>query len=68
MFGLVLPILFPIALFTFFNMYVMERILVAYYYIQPPMYGDELDNLTLKYMKLAPLFIVFFGYWFLGQP
>jgi hypothetical protein len=40
MFGLALPILYPIAVFTFFNMFVMEKILVAYYYIQPPMYDD----------------------------
>lgn len=32
MFGPALPILFPIALFTFSNLFVMERILVAYYY------------------------------------
>jgi len=32
------------------------------------MYDDELNNLTLSYMKMAPLFALFFGYWWLGQP
>lgn len=68
MFGAALPILFPIAVFTFFNMYVAERTLLAYYYPKPPTYDDQLNNLALRTTKWAPIFLIFFGFWFLGQP
>ena len=32
MYGLALPMLFPIAAFTFLNLYVSEKLLLAYYY------------------------------------
>lgn len=32
MYGVGLPILFPIAAFTYFNLYTLERLLVAYFY------------------------------------
>jgi hypothetical protein len=32
------------------------------------LYDDELNNLALRATKVAPLFAVFFGYWYLGQP
>jgi len=36
MYGMQIPLLFPIALFGIFNMYMNERLLLAYYYKQPP--------------------------------
>ena len=39
-FGLVIPILFPIALMTIFSLYSMEKIMIAYVYKKPPMYGN----------------------------
>ncbi len=38
MFGFGMPILFPITALTFLIHYCMERILVFYYYREPPMY------------------------------
>ena len=38
MYGMNLPLLFPIALFGIFNMLVVEKLCLAYYYKQPPMY------------------------------
>jgi len=32
MYGVALPIMFPIAAFTFFNYYIVDRFLVAYYF------------------------------------
>lgn len=32
MYGMVIPMLFPIALFGIFNMYVVERLCLAYFY------------------------------------
>lgn len=44
LFGVALPVLFPIAAFTFFNMYVVERVLLAYYYKLPPTYDEKLNS------------------------
>lgn len=67
-FGLALPLLFPIAAFTFFNIYIMERLTVMYFHPTPPMYDDQLIKLMLTDMKWAPVFMIFFGFWYLGQP
>lgn len=68
MFGVAIPLLFPIACFTFFNLYCCEKFLLTYYHPRPPVYDDKLNNLTLTATKWAPFFMFFFGYWFLGQP
>lgn len=38
MYGLALPLLFPIALLAFFVLYVTEKLTITYYYKKPPMY------------------------------
>jgi len=67
MYGIPLPILYPIAAFTFFNLYIVEKFLVTYYYQKPPMYDDKLNNAAIKALKWAPIFMMFFGYWALGN-
>lgn len=44
MFGLAMPLLFPIAAFTFFNLLLMERILLTYFHPLPRMYDDKLNK------------------------
>lgn len=44
MYGVALPLLFPIAAFTFLNLLIMERILVTYWHSKPPMYDDKLNT------------------------
>ena len=48
--GLAFPVLFPIALFGIFNMYLLERLLMAYYYRQPPMLDGRLDTWSLYFL------------------
>ena len=62
-----IPILFPITLFGIFNMYVNERLLLAYYYKQPPMYDLELHKSALAHLKFAPTLMFLLGYWALGN-
>lgn len=50
MFGLALPILFPIAAFTFLNLYIMERFLITYWHPRPPMYDDKLNRKAFTIM------------------
>ena len=42
-YGLFIPIMFPIAGIGIFNMYVVERMTLAYYYRQPPMFDEKLN-------------------------
>ena len=67
MFGLALPLLFPIAVFTFFNFYFVEKILLTYYYQKPPMYDEKLNKAALAWMKFAPMLMMAFGYWIMGN-
>lgn len=67
MYGMMIPILFPIALFGLINMYVNERILLAYYYKQPPVYDMELHLVALSRVKWAPVLMFLLGYWAMGN-
>ena len=66
-YGVSLPILFPIAAFSFFNYYITEKFLVTYYFQRPPMYDEKLNKYALWTMKWAPVFFCFFGFWALGN-
>ena len=63
MYGLGLPILFPVAVFTFTILYFMEKTLIYYSFRQPPMYDDKLNKSVLSIMQFAPLLFLCFGYW-----
>jgi len=42
MYGLFVPVLFPIATLGIMNMYLVEKFALLYYYRKPPMYDDKL--------------------------
>lgn len=67
MYGYAIPMLFPIAAFTFMTYYICDRLQITYLYQKPPMYDDKLNTATLELMKYAPLFTMFFGYWCMGN-
>ena len=66
-YGLFLPLLFPIAMIGIFNMYVVERLSLAYYFRQPPVYDGKLNAQVLSILKWAPFFMLCLGYWALGN-
>ena len=68
MYGLGMPILFLVAVFTFINQYVCERIGIAYFYQQPPAYDDILSKNALQMIKKSAIFFLFNGYWMLTNP
>jgi hypothetical protein len=47
-FGPGIPILFPIALFNILVMYICDRLMTAYFYSQPPMFGLNLTDSALR--------------------
>ena len=67
MYGVFLPILIPIAGFGIFNLYAVERISLAYYARQPPLYDEKLNKRVLDLLRFAPIFMFAFGYWALGN-
>lgn len=67
MYGLGIPILFPIAAVSFLTLYLVEKVMVYYSYRQPPMYDEKLNNNVLNLMTYAPLLFLSFGYWMLSS-
>lgn len=67
MYALALPLMFPIGALTFINIYVVEKLCVAYWYQKPPMYGAELNGSALAIMRWAPLTYFAMGYWIMGN-
>jgi hypothetical protein len=67
MYGLGMPILFPVAALNLFLTYLGERITVAYNVKQPPAMDDSLNNNIMGMIKLAPLFFLFNGYWMISN-
>ena len=67
MYGLNLPILFPIALLTFFVLYVTEKLTLTYYYRKPPMYDEKMNEAAISILRWAPFGMVVFGFWTMGN-
>jgi hypothetical protein len=63
MYGMIMPILFPIALFGIINMYVVEKLCLAYYYKQPPNYDEKLQASVQSKLCYAPILMFAMGYW-----
>lgn len=68
MYGVGMPILFPLAAFNFFNQWLCERIIVAYCCQQPPIMDDKLTKNCIEMMYFSPLFLLINGYWMLSNP
>jgi len=67
MYGLAIPMLFPISLMAFTVLYTMEKLTITYFFRQPPMFDEKLNKSAISKMKWAPIFMMFFGYWCLSN-
>jgi hypothetical protein len=67
MYGMFMPILFPIALVGIINMYFVERLTLAWFYRQPPVFDGKLNTAAIKVLKTAPIGMFVLGYWALGN-
>jgi len=67
LYGMFIPVLFPIALFGIFNIYVVERMTLAWFYRQPPSFDGKLNDAAIAVLKLAPIGMFTLGYWALGN-
>ena len=66
-YGIALPILFPIAFLCMMNIFIAERIQLAYFFKQPPLYDDRLQKSALSQLQYAPAIMMSMGYWFLSN-
>jgi len=66
-YGLVLPLLYPIIGFSFFNLYVVERIKFAYFYKKPALFDNKLNDNVITALEGAPLLTIIFAIWQLGN-
>jgi len=67
MYGIMLPILFPICLFGLFNITLVDNYCITRYYRAPPMYDGKLNERALKILSRAPVAMFALGYWALSN-
>lgn len=67
LYGVGMPILFPIAALTLYLQWLSERITVAYFVRMPPAMDDSLSTNALNMLKWAPLLLLFNGFWMVGN-
>lgn len=67
MFGLILPVLFPLTLVGILIKYFIERLTITYFYRQPPMYNKRLSQEAINILKFAPILMFLISYWALGN-
>lgn len=63
MFGPGIPILYPTFLLALVIQWVVERLCMAYYYKQPPLYDEKLSNNTVNLLYFSVLLQMLFGFW-----
>jgi hypothetical protein len=63
MYGAGMPILFVIAFISFLIFYVLERLLIAYSFKQPPSFDYRINLSTIEILMFAPLLFLGNGFW-----
>lgn len=67
MYGMGIPVLFPIAAASLFVLYFIEKFMLYYVYREPPMYDEKLNTNALNILTWAPILFLTFGYWMLSS-
>jgi len=67
MYGMGMPLLFPIAAFNIFNQLITERIAVAYIAKLPPALDSKLTDNCISILRWAPMLLLFNGYWMVSN-
>jgi hypothetical protein len=67
MYGIGQPVLFPIAVVSYFILFSIERVLIAYFYQMPPSFDDRMTKNALNILRWAAVFYLVFGYWQLSN-
>ena len=67
MYGLGLPMLFPIAVLSFFVFWATERWQIAYCYQLPPAMDDKMTVNAMTILSYTPIIFLLNGFWMLGN-
>lgn len=67
MYGMFIPMLFPVVTLGIANMYICEKIALTYVHNKPPMFDDSLSKRAFRILKFAPILMFSLGYWALGN-
>ena len=62
-----MPPLYAIACVAFVILYINERLLVCYYYREPPTFDEKMTMLTLDLVKWVPFIMLPMAFWQLGN-
>ena len=54
-------------MFGLINLYITDKILLAYYYTQPKSIDNQLLTKALRIIRYAPFFMFSLGYWAVGN-
>jgi len=65
LYGVGLPLLFPLTLFAWISSYVFNRLATVYYFKKTPMMDNSNNKNAIMIMKWAVNFYTLSGYWFL---
>jgi hypothetical protein len=65
LFGIGMPILYPIAILNLSVIYLVERYVLAYYYRVPPTMDDRLVKNAMETLRFAPLVFLMNAFWML---
>jgi hypothetical protein len=67
MYGMGIPLLFPVAFVNLALTLYGERFACAYVVRQPPAMDDTMTKNTLRLLKLAPIILLMNGYWMVSN-
>lgn len=67
MYGVGLPILFPLAALNFLNQWWTERVIVTYWMKMPPSLDNKLIKNLIEVCKWGPILYLVNGYWMLSN-
>ena len=66
-YGCTMPPLYGIASIAFLILYINERLLVCYYYREPPAFDEKMTMLTLELVKYVRFMMLPMAFWQLGN-
>jgi len=67
LYGTSMPYLYVTALLAFVVLYINERLLVCFYYREPPAFDEKMTLMTLELTKYVPMMMLPFVFWQLGN-
>lgn len=68
LYGLGLPLLFPIAALNLFNKLICEKLQLVYFSKKTKSFDDQLIKLVKRILLISPIMFVFNGYWMISNP